>query len=278
MEQIENLAVETKLMNCEKHGEYKSSNLRLINSKIGFKGRDKWSECPECHSEALSQEKKKTERETIREKWDRLEAKLEGAGIPKKYKRLNFEQYICDEQNLNQKLILERCKKYAANFDKVLEKGIDLLMTGSVGSGKTHLAMSIANQIIKNGYTVHYEDSYKICNRLSKAARSLDKCYDSTIASLVEPDLLILDEVGDQICSEHELRMLNKLLLERYAQDKPVILISNFPLVSSEDSKDLKNILGSRIISRVLENSGQVFKFEWSDYRPKKNCDDFWNN
>ena len=49
-------------------------------------------------------------------------------------------------QKINKAIMLD----YAKNFNKHLENGASAILSGNVGSGKTHLACSVANYIIKN--------------------------------------------------------------------------------------------------------------------------------
>ena len=49
--------------------------------------------------------------------------------------------------------ILNYCKSYAEGFS---ENSRSILMRGATGLGKTHLSLSIANELLKNGFSVAY--------------------------------------------------------------------------------------------------------------------------
>ena len=75
-----------------------------------------------------------------------------------------------------------------------------------------------------------------------------------------QPDLLILDEIGVQIGSEHEKLLLFDVLNGRYQQCRPTILISNL------SGSDLEAYLGQRVMDRYRE-CGAVLAFDWNSYR-----------
>ena len=77
----------------------------------------------------------------------------------------------------------------------------------------------------------------------------------------INPDLLILDEIGLQHGSEAEKIILFEILNERYMQCKPTILISNL------DINDLKEYITERVIDRMREGGGQKIVFNWESNR-----------
>ncbi|VFR32492.1 DNA replication protein DnaC [plant metagenome] len=81
------------------------------------------------------------------------------------------------------------------------------------------------------------------------------------IARLVEPDLLVLDEVGVQFGSETEKMYLFEIINGRYEALKPTIVISNL-------AKDaLTEYLGERVVDRLREGGGRMVIFDWPSYR-----------
>ena len=80
---------------------------------------------------------------------------------------------------------------------------------------------------------------------------------------LLSPGLLILDEVGVQLGTEHEMRILFEVVNERYADCLPTILISNL------DEAELLKFTGARLMDRVRDG-GAVVAFDWESHRGKR--------
>src|SRR5699024_7789239 len=78
----------------------------------------------------------------------RLEVnKLETSShLGRRFKNRTFNNF---ERNSDNENALEIALDFAFNFEKYAEGGKGLLFTGTVGTGKTHLAASIANYLIK---------------------------------------------------------------------------------------------------------------------------------
>jgi DNA replication protein DnaC len=84
------------------------------------------------------------------------------------------------------------------------------------------------------------------------------------VANLVEPDLLILDEVGQQYGSEAERQILFDVLNKRYEARRPCILLSNL------DMKDVIAFLGERVVDRLAEDGAAFVAFKWESHRRGK--------
>jgi DNA replication protein DnaC len=80
------------------------------------------------------------------------------------------------------------------------------------------------------------------------------------VLDLVEPDLLILDEVGLQKNSDWEHEKLYEIINGRYEREKPMIVMSN------EDIDGLRAFLGERCVDRLREK-GKALAFDWQSYR-----------
>ncbi|HUM45191.1 MAG TPA: DnaA/Hda family protein, partial [Fervidobacterium sp.] len=74
----------------------------------------------------------------------KLETLIESAGIKEAYKNKTFENFYVDKNN---KKAYEICKKYAASFSP--SSGNLFLYSEQPGTGKTHLACAITNELLK---------------------------------------------------------------------------------------------------------------------------------
>lgn len=231
--QLKHLPVETK--ECSKHGEY---NYRFSN---GDYLQDRFQEeCPHC----------------LRE--NAVKARLGGRdGIAKRFQRCSFDNYQVINQQ--QALIKNAMKEFAEQFEDHLEMGTPVLLLGGVGTGKTHLASAVANQIANNGYDTIFRSVSQIIRSIrdtwgkSGEEQKLLEIYRSV-------DLLIIDEVGVQAGSDNERNILFDIINGRYEEMKPTIMISNL----TPDAFTMA--VGQRISSRI-QHDGKLLPFDWNDYR-----------
>jgi DNA replication protein DnaC len=84
------------------------------------------------------------------------------------------------------------------------------------------------------------------------------------LRDLVEPDLLILDEVGVQFGSDTEKLILFDIINGRYEASRPTIVISNLAV------PELEGYLGVRAFDRLREGGGRLVACNWASYRARR--------
>lgn len=236
---------------CEAHGDFKATN---------FIGRI-WSKCPVCADEETAACKAKeaaAERAAQKGAW---EEQIGRACIPPRFADRTLKNYIATTPA--QQHALAFATAYADDFDKVLETGRCAMFVGNIGTGKTHLAAGIALRLMRR------DNRLVLFSSVMQAVRSIKETWhkDSdtseaqAIATLVRPDLLILDEVGVQFGSETEKLLMFEVLNERYGARKPTLLMSNLSL------DEVRAYLGERIFDRLREDGGEAVAFDWASYR-----------
>lgn len=152
------------------------------------------------------------------------------------------------------------CLDYAKNFT-VSSKGI--LMKGSTGLGKTHLSLSIANEVINRGYSVVYVSAPDILSKLEREHFSYG--YDGEqqlLQSMLECDLLILDDLGTEFITQFSSTTIYNLFNSRINMGKPIIISTNLT------AAELEQTYSQRFVSRLMM-SCSVLDFIGSDIRAK---------
>ncbi|QXA08306.1 ATP-binding protein [Acinetobacter pittii] len=214
-----------------------------------------YSGCPECAIEYMNEQNKKHSLEvqkTVREKH------FAGAMLPERHKDAGFRNY--NTSLAGQKNALTQ----TANFAKKIVKGEveNLVMVGSTGTGKTHLACATARTLLAKGNYARYITSEELAQRIMKAwdKDTKDQSEQSVIYEFTTYDLLILDEYGlhDR---DKRLELVHKVLYSRYDACKATMLISNMTL------EQLKNDLGDRLWSRFQHGGLTTIECNWKDAR-----------
>src|SRR5690606_12608951 len=97
------------------------------------------------------------------------------------------------------------------------------------GTGKTHLANAIAGHIIVNcGATAVYRTVAGILQHVKGSYDSRSEYTEAeAFSSLIEPSLLIIDEVGATKPTEFEQATLFNIINGRYEEQRPTIVVSN---------------------------------------------------
>ena len=140
--------------------------------------------------------------------------------------------------------LVAAAKKYAADFPQHLRAGMGLLYYGGVGTGKTFLAGSIANNVLAQGYRVKMTNFATVADEMWAADKA------AYIADLCKYDLLILDDLGVERKSEYMQEMVYKIVNARYVAGAPVIVTTNLTPDELTKTADLGY---ARTYDRLLE-------------------------
>ncbi|EOF6019429.1 ATP-binding protein, partial [Salmonella enterica] len=102
---------------------------------------------------------------------------------------------------------LAACQRYAQSWPERLASGTGLVMTGNCGTGKNHLAVSMAKNIIRNHLArVEITDVMRLTRAVKSTWRhDTGSTEDEIIERFASLDLLIIDEVGVQFGSPAEM-------------------------------------------------------------------------
>ena len=241
---------------CEKHGSFtRKETLTPVGWFASLGG-----ECPKCRESRKKEEAEELKAKKEFNRRQKTKSLLEASGIPGKYNH-GLDSWVPNCQRSRN--VAESAKEYAKAWERVSLKGTSLIFTGGVGTGKTHLACSIAHEIIHVFQsTAKYLTFSELCDRVKDTFRkNAEESESATKRELSNYDLLIMDEMGVQHFSEFETLLLNQVINSRYNVGKPTILVSNLNV------SELKEAVGERIIDRMKENGGRVLVFDWGSRR-----------
>lgn len=174
--------------------------------------------------------------------------------VPERYWKESLDTYKAetDEQKNALKLVNQFVKLVHYQPFKTL------VLLGSVGSGKTHLACGIIKELggLYKMSTEITEDFRKI-----KSFKSL-KTENDLLKDYVQENLLVIDEIARSTDTVSEQYMLYQIINEFYNKRKTLILISN------QTKRDFLNYIGMAGVDRLSESS-TIFEFVGESYRKK---------
>ena len=236
---------------CEVHGAF-TAYCHLGNV---------WTGCRQC---AAAAEARRVDLEARKEKELRdaeWQQRLGRAGIPERFMVSSFGSYVVEHELQQQ--ALDAAMAYANEWAQVRAVGRGAIFLGNVGTGKTHLAVSIGKQVMrKHGASVLFVSVQRAIRSIKDTwARGSSVTEAQAVALLTFPDLLILDEVGVQHGSEYERQVLFDVLNERYETRKPTLFLSNKTL------DEFKAVMGERVMDRLREDGAPVVPFCWPSAR-----------
>ncbi len=137
-----------------------------------------------------------------------------------------------------------------------------LLMEGSYGTGKTHLAAAVGNVQIRRGRTVVFVTAPDLLDHLRGAYSSDDELgYDVTFDRMRNVDMLILDDLGVENPSPWAQEKLFQLLNHRYTHKLPTVITTN------ADIDELDPRLRSRLLDEKFTRHIALYV---PDYRTAK--------
>jgi DNA replication protein DnaC len=248
----------TQIAVCEKHGEFEQSSRTLPMFK-----RPILSQCPKCSEEQKAESEQRERAQEEQKRQIRLRQKLGAAAVPRRFESKCFSQYVTDTPE--KKAALEKCRAYADNFRENHRVGRNLILIGSPGTGKTHLAAALANYLThETNYTAAYRTIGGVLQSIKETYNSDGRETEgSIIAGLKSVDLLVLDEIGAtrESPSDFELSTIFAIINGRYENEMPTVIISNLA------ADGLTQAMGDRCVDRLREGSPVVVQFKWESVR-----------
>ena len=200
----------------------------------------------------------------------------ENTRIPERFRNCRLDNYEVSKPGKGKRVFdpnLTTSKQICDVFVKrypAVEQG--LLLMGTIGVGKTHLAVSIVAELtLQKGVHCLF---YDFRDLLKAIQSSYDFRSQVSELSILEPvvncEVLVLDELGARKVTDWMLDMLTYIINKRYNNKKITIITSNWmdKPVKAED-ETLTDRVGSRIRSRLREMCQEVM-VKGTDYRDSK--------
>jgi DNA replication protein DnaC len=188
-----------------------------------------------------------------------VETRFKASGLPERPTLTEFDW------SFNPKL--PKKEIYELVSGKFIRDGGDALLIGSPGTGKSHIAKTVAHAAIQAGYKVVYREAHTFFEDLFESIQLRQR--KKVVKLFSETDLLVIDDLFlRKKVPEQAADDLLETILNRYSSKKSSLLTSNRPI---EDWGKLlrDNAASSAILDRLLHR-GNLIKFEGKSYRLKE--------
>ena len=198
---------------------------------------------------------------------------LSRARIPKRYEHCSLESYDTQFPTAHRTLSSAhfRANRFVESYP--IETGdTGLLLIGSIGVGKTHLAVGILQALITergvSGLFCDYRDLLK------QVQNSYDPRNSSTELGVLRPvfdaEVLVLDELGASKPTDWVWDTVAHILNTRYNDRRTTIITTNYANLPALATGTREETLGDRIGDRMrsrLQEMCVVVEMQGDDFR-----------
>lgn len=243
---------------CDTHGPYRDRTITIA-------GRTITQGCPVCLRETADAQARERVAAIQREaRQRRAESMMQRSSVPPRYHEVSFDSFELSSgpDRPRQQAAMAACRAFADNFNQVLAYGGNLLLVGGCGTGKTHLACAIINQLTRSGHSCLFTGSSALVHRVMRA-----RAFGATVSAievideLASLDLLVIDEI-ESFAGEGAREILIDIINARYERSRPIVVITNL------STDELSERLALRSVDRLADR-GYKITFNWPSYRRK---------
>jgi len=199
----------------------------------------------------------------------RRRQRIAGANIPKRY----LDHCTLETFHDKKSPVLLSAKRRVQEFVDMwpmTDQGRGLLLMGSCGVGKTHLAVAALIEIIQGG-----KSGRLLFTNFQELIQEIQASFDDHSAAskseilrpLLEADLLVLDELGSQKPTTFVQDILYYVINTRYNEERTTLFTTNYFDDTSVDGQRLQDRIGDRLRSRLHEMTEMIAIKNVPDHR-----------
>jgi len=186
------------------------------------------------------------------------EHRINAARVPKRYQHCRLDTYETGFRGADASMRHAHMtgRRFVEAYP-VETEGKGLLITGSIGVGKTHLAVGILLALIEErGAQALFYDYREL---LKQIQHSYNPQVNSTELDILKPvfdaEVLVLDELGAQKPTDWVWDTVALILNTRYNDKRTTIITTNYPNLAPGANKEetLGDRIGERMRSRLAE-------------------------
>jgi DNA replication protein DnaC len=252
-----------------KQEKAKSHNLRAVPEFVSVpdtRSNDgQTDECPKCFGTGLEVVPGKGARACECRKRDHHLDQMALARLPRRYNGCHFESF--KPQNPSQVAAKKLSYVFASEYPAV---DTGLLLMGTVGVGKTHLAVSILKALTERGFSCLFYEFGTLLKEIQDSYNPNTFSSElSVLAPVLNAEILVLDELGASKPTDWVRDTMAHIINTRYNEKKFTIFTTNYLDDRPNDREEtLEDRIGVRARSRIFEMCRTVV-IQGEDHRRK---------
>jgi DNA replication protein DnaC len=166
------------------------------------------------------------------------------AVIPRRYRDVAFDRYPVTDI---EPAVVTATRRFANRIDEHLDAGRGLWFMGTVGTGKTTLAMLVSKAALEAGRSVAIYSLPRLLNEIRDTHRA-ERSHVDLLDRLTAVDLLHVDDVGAERTTDWVLEELYSIVNARYEDKRSMVITTNIL-----DREALCEQISERTVSRLTE-------------------------
>lgn len=182
------------------------------------------------------------------------------SGVGVKYQRLDWSDFVGDESALQQ------ISDYILKHEQMTRRGMGLLLSGPLGTGKTFLANMVLKELIKRGYNC-WATTFANTIEAFTATWGNQEEKQWFARRFMYSQVLLLDDLGRDLRTGNNLPQstFDSILRTRVQEGRTTLVTTNMSM------RELETGYGSAVLSLLKEVSLRI-EFTGSDFRPRANA------
>ncbi len=232
----------------------KNHNLKAVPKTVDAEDTDRLGEatdeCQKCFGTGMELVPGKGARICSCRKLRSRHGQFEGVRLPKRYDGFHFGNF--KPQNDSQKIALKSAMNFAMEYPAV-DRG--LMFMGSVGVGKTHLAVSILKGLTERGFSCLFCEFGSLLKEIQDSYNANTQSSElRVLAPILSADVLVLDELGASKPTDWVRDTMAHVINTRYNEKKFTVFTTNYLDERPNDREEtLEDRIGVRVRSRLYE-------------------------
>lgn len=207
---------------------------------------------PICKCESDEDDRRKREME-IRERKSEIEGRYSALKSSPKYRGCSFDNFEVTPAN-------KSAYQAARDFVAAWPDSHDLLIYGTPGNGKSHLAAAIGNALAADDVIVVFAAYIDLLEAIKSTYNGGEGNEAEILGAICRADLLVLDDLGVERPSQYTLDVLFRIAERRSRSYRKTVYTTNYSPkeLAARYTNAVGGIEAQRVIGRIVEGATVV--------------------